>query len=305
MTAVALGGDLSSALLRLPGVAGVARIVGAEDKTLLVGRASNLRKWAERHLGRGKPARKGARPPLDLSPVAREVVFETTTSDFHQRLTYERWMEPLVPRAKRRDLKPPVFLRLDPTERFARVTVEAGAPADPRGRFGPFRDRRAAEKAIAALHKLHPLRPCDFVFEPDPALPLGLGCVFAQVRSCSAPCLARVSEQQYRDLAIAAAERLSGGASDDWRPDWVAGAGVRAVVLEPGASGLEVYPVLAGAVLEENRVIAESEAAGLAAAVFTPPASPRDDWPWLGAWLAAPKRKGRYIVLRDGLAVVP
>ncbi len=51
----------------------------------------------------------------------------------------------------------------------------AGADGDPRGLFGPFRDRRAAEKARDALHRLFPLRPCDFAFEPDPALPLGLG----------------------------------------------------------------------------------------------------------------------------------
>lgn len=302
MTAVALEGDLSEALERLPKGAGVARIVGPDEKTLLVGRAANLRKWAERHLGRAKPARKGGRPPLDLSPVARAVVFEPTTSDFHQRLTYERWMAPLVPRAKRRDLKPPVFLHLDPAERFPRVTIRAGSPVDTRGLYGPFRDRRAADQAMAALHKVHPLRPCDFVFEPDPALPLGLGCVYAQVRTCAAPCLARVSEVEYRDLAARAASRLGGATFDDWRPAWVAAASARAVVVEPGAAGLEVYPVLAGAVLDERRTVAESLEAGIAAAVFTPPASPRDDWPWLVAWLVAPKRKGAYVVLHGDAA---
>ncbi len=298
MTTVALEGDLAEALERLPRGSGVARIVGPGDRVLLVGRAANLRRWAERHLGRAKPARKPGRPPLDLSPVARAVVYESTTSDFHQRLVYERCLERLVPREKRRDLKPPVFLHLDPAERFPRVTVRVGWPADSRGLYGPFRDRRAAEKAMSALHKIHPLRPCDFVFEPDPALPLGLGCVYAQVRSCSAPCLMRVSEVEYRGLAGEAAGRLAGASKDEWRPAWVAAADARAVVLEPGTAGLEVYPVRAGAVLDEHRLVAESAEAGIAAADFTPPASPRDDWPWLVAWLSSPKRRGSYVVLR-------
>src|SRR6185436_10016743 len=106
----------------------------------------------------------------------------------------------------RRDLKPPAYLRLDPAERFPRATVEntAGEPT----RFGPFRDRRAAGKALAALHKAFPLRPCDYVFEPHPELPLGVGCLYAQVRSCAAPCLVRISEEEYRGLAAAAADVL-------------------------------------------------------------------------------------------------
>lgn len=301
MTTVALEGDLAETLERLPRAAGVVRIVGPDEKVLLVGRAANVRKWAERQLGRAKP-KKGGRPPLDLSPLARAIVFEGATSDFHQRLTYERWMEPLVPRAKRRDLKPPVFLHLDPSERLPRVTIRVGPAPGSGGWYGPFRDRRAAEKAMAALHKIHPLRPCDFVFEPAPNLPLGLGCVFAQVRTCAAPCLKRITEAEYRRLAQDAAARLGSAAEDAWRPAWVAQSGVRAVVLEPGTAGLEVYPVLAGAVLDERRFLAESAEAGIAAADFTAPASPRDDWPWLVAWLHAPRRKGTYVVLRDDAA---
>lgn len=298
MTTVALAGDLAEAFQQIPTAAGVARILGPEGQVLLVGRAANLRKWAERNLGRGKPKKKGGRPPLDLSPVARALAFQPTTSEFHQRLVYERWMAPLVPIEKRRDLKPPVFLRLDPGERFPRVTLQVGAPSDPRCFYGPFRDRKSAERTSSALHKLHPLRPCDFVFEPDPALALGLGCVYAQVRSCAAPCLVRVSEPDYRLLAARAAGQL-GGETMDGRPAWVARADADAVVIAPRAAGVELYPVRAGAVLEEQLVVAQSAESGLAQVRFAPAKTPRDDWPWLLAWLSATKRKGDFVVLRD------
>lgn len=299
MIEVALQGDLSAVLQTIPTTAGVSSFLGPDGKVLLVGRSASLRKWAEKNLGRGKPAKKGGRPPLDLTPVARALRYEPTTSDFHQRLVYERWMAPLVPIAQRRDLKPPVFLRLDPSERFPRVVVQVGAPAEPRSLFGPFRDRKSAERTLGGLHKAHPLRPCDFAFEPDPALPLGLGCLYAQVRSCAAPCLGRVSEDGYRALAARAVAELGGARDVAWRPAWVGAAGGRGIVVANAARGVELYPVLAGAVLEESRVLAESFAAGLPDVRFPPPAPPRDDWPWLVSWLTAPKRKGVYFVLRD------
>lgn len=299
MTRVALAGDLGPALQQVPVAPGVARLVGPEGKVLLVGRAANLRRWAGKQLGRGRPAKKDVRPPVDLSPIARALVYETTTSDFEQRLVYERWMGPLVSPARRRDLRPPVFLRLDPQERFPRVSLHVGPAApDPRLLYGPFRDRKSAEIARAALHRGHPLRPCDFSFEPDPALPLGLGCVYAQVRSCAAPCLARVTEADYRAMAAAAAARLAGGTADVG-PSWLAPAASRGVVVERTPSGVQLFPVLGGAVLDEERVVAESLESGLAALRFRPPPAPRDDWPWLLAWLSAPKRKGDFVVLRD------
>lgn len=299
MITVALEGDLAPALQTIPAAPGVGRILGKDGKTLLIGRGASVRQWAERNLGRGKPARKGGRPPLDLTPIAGGLVFETTTSDFHQRLVYERWMAEVVPLEKRRDLRPPVFLRLDPAERFPRVTLHIGRPADPARHYGPFRDRRAAEKTVAALHKEHPLRPCDFAFEPDPGLPLGLGCVFAQVRSCAAPCLGRVTEADYRALAARAAAQLGGERDVAWRPAWVGALSARAIVVAAAAEGVELYPVLAGAVLEEARVLAPTFEAGLPGVGFTPPPAPRDDWPWLVSWLSAPRRKGAYFVLRD------
>ena len=301
MTTVALVGDLDLALQHVPAAPGVARMVGPEDAVLLVGRAANLRRWAERHLGRGRPAKKGGRPPLDLRPLARFLGFERTTSEFQQRLVYERWMAPLVPLAKRRDLKPPVFLHLDPQQRFPRVSLHVGRPPEPGGFYGPFRNRRGAESAAAALHKVFPLRPCDYSFEPHPALPLGLGCVYAQVRSCAAPCLERVTEADYRVLAAGAAVRLAGGMVSQG-PAWLAPAGARAVVVEKTASGVELYPVLAGVVLDEEHLVADSLESGLDRLRFAPPPEPRDDWPWLVAWLAAPRRKGDFVVLRDGAA---
>jgi len=299
---VPLEPGLTEALAGVPAAAGVGQVLGPEGRNLVIGRAANLRRWAVSRLGRGKPAPRGQRPPLDLSPVATAVAHAATTSPFQQRLVYERLMARHVPPSDRRDLRPPAFLHLDPTERFPRLVVrriEQGTE----GLFGPFRDRRAAEKARDALHHTHPLRPCDYTFEPDPALPLGLGCLYAQVRSCAAPCLARVTEQDYRALAARVAEALARGdqrAGDSPLPPWVAAAGGRGVVVARSASGVELYPVRAGRVLDRASVVAPAD--GWQAALESlawdedpPLADTVGDWPWLSAWLHSPAGRGSWI----------
>ncbi len=314
LTAIALEADLKAALARIPAGAGVGQILGPEAKNLVIGRAANLRKWAGNHLGLARPVAKGRRPPTDLRPIATTVCFTEASSGFQQRLLFERLMEPHVPRVLRRDLKPPAYLHLDPKERFPRLVLR-GAQDDLSSAFGPFRDRKSAERAREVLHKVFRLRPCDYVFEPDPQLALGLSCLFAQVRSCAAPCLARVSEDGYRDLASQVAAVLAGrvARSDDLAralPSHVAETGSRGLVVASNQGQVELYPVAGGRVCEEHRQDVSNGADTLEKALeglrFAVPSSRAagsgpspdpDDWPWLLSWLTGPRKGGGYLVL--------
>ena len=254
LTTVALGEDVAAALQSVPAGGGVGQIVGPDGRNLLIGKAANLRRWAATHFGLGPPPKPGVRPRTNLTGLAVAVAFAETASDFGQRLRYERLMARYVPPEKRKDLKPPSFLALDPAR-----AVPAGASSAttaPRGLplYGPFRDRAAAARARDLLYKRFQLRPCDYTFEPDPALPLGLGCLYAQVRTCAAPCLARVGEEAYRALAGEAA-RVPGGAGRARRRAAGAGsapvAGQRALVAERTPSGWELFALREGHVVDD------------------------------------------------------
>lgn len=303
LAVVALEEDLDRTLSALPTAAGVGQILGPEGSSLLIGRPSNLRRWAASHLGAGRTP-VGRRPRTNLRPLATAVAHVVTGSAFQQRLVYERLMASHVPRSARRDLKPPAFLHLDPSQRFPRVAVR-GLDRGAAGLFGPFRGRPAAERARDALHRLFPLRPCDYAFEPRTDLPLGLGCVYAQVRTCAAPCLARVSEEAYRTLAAEAASFLAhdaGRAEADWLPPWVAAvAGGRGLVVATGRDGLELYPVREGSVLEGGRVVAPEVdlEAGIERLRWGAADAAPDDWPWLSAWLHDPRGAGTYVPASD------
>jgi hypothetical protein len=287
----------------VPASPGVAQILGPGGKNLLIGRAANLRRWAASHLGAGRPPAKGKRPPTNLRSIAAEVVYAQTETPFQQKLVYERVMARHVPLEKRRDLKVPAFLHLDPAERFPRVSVKLSEGA-PHALFGPFRDKRAAERARDLLHKAVPLRPCDYHFEPDPGLALGLGCLFAQVRSCAAPCLSRTSEEEYRRLAAATASRLAGqGAGFDWMPPWASAAdGARGIVVDKGRDRTALFPVVGGRVLEEDAVMLdESDAEGtLSRLRWDEGEKGPSDWPWLLGWLASTRGRGAFVAVRRG-----
>jgi hypothetical protein len=303
---IALHGDAKDALGALPARPGVGQILGPDGKNLVLAATQNLRRWASSQLGQAPPARAGAkvrRPRTNLAGIATAVAWIETDGPFRQRLAYERLSAALVPRPARRDLKPPSFLHLDVDERFPRVSVRGLGPGP---LYGPFRDRRAAEKARDALQRLVPLRPCDYVFEPDPALALGLGCLYAQVRSCAAPCLGRASEAEYRELARRAERYLC---DPGQRPDAPAAvpaslgaAGGRALVVDRGRREIGLVPVRAGRVLDEALVATTPD--DLEHAVLRlewPEAGAGEDWPWLTAWLRSPRARAAFVVVADDL----
>jgi hypothetical protein len=301
LTTVPLGGGVDAALSVLPRAAGVGQILAEGGRSLVIGRPSDLRRWAADHLGRARPRKPvpgklPPRPPTDLTPVAAAVAFAVTPSPFAQRLAYERLMSSHVPPAKRRDLKRPAYLRLDPGERFPRLVVQASPEGE--GVFGPFRDWRAAARARDALVRRFRLRSCDLVFEPAPQLAEGLACLHAQVGSCVAPCLVRVPEDGYRALAGEVAALLDGeGERPRDVPPWVRRTGGRSVIVERLTGAFELHPVAAGAVLEAvNGGEVGAAVRGLSWAA--PPGAP-DDTPWLNAWRHAPHR-GIEVPLRRG-----
>ena len=301
---VALASEVGPALEAVPKAPGVGQILGPDARSLLIGTSSNLRRWAASHLGldrpRPAPGGRARRPRTSLAGIATAVAWVETDGPFRQRLAYERLTGPLLPASARRDLKPPSFLHLDPAERFPRVSVRALGEG---ALYGPFRDRRAAEKTKGALQRLFPLRPCDYSFEPDPGLPLGLACLYAQVRSCAAPCLARVGEADYRALAASAAGWLASPARREDEtavPVTVADAAGRALIVDGGRRGVGLYPVRGGRVLDAAALVvppAELDAAVLQ--LSWPESQAASDWPWLTAWLGSPKARASFVVVAD------
>ncbi|HXY38265.1 MAG TPA: hypothetical protein VEQ10_01260 [Vicinamibacteria bacterium] len=307
LTTVSLAAGVAAALDQVPAAAGVVQLLGPEGRSLVLGIASNLRRWAGSRLGAGAAAASGRRPKTDLSGIATAVAWVLTRGPFHQRLTYERLMAPLVPVSARRDLKPPAFLHLDAGERFPRLSVRGAEALGPHD-FGPFRDRRTAEKARDAVQRAFALRPCDLVFEPDPAWAPGLACLYAQVRSCAAPCLGRTDEAAYRRSAEQVAAWLSEPGARSEAPAAVPGhvaaaIGSLALIVDAGRHEVGLFPVRDGRVLDDAAATATPETIESAvAALGWPDSEGPADWPWLTSWLRGARARACWLCLSPGEA---
>jgi len=113
-----------------------------------------------------------------------------------------------------------------------------------------------------------------------------------------------VTEADYRALAARAAGALASASTRPPSlmarlPPWVGAIeGRRGLIADRHRATLELYPVIAGAVVEEGMAAAGSDALGEALSALRWPTPPpgRDDGPWLLPWLHG-KRTGLYLDL--------
>ena len=110
------------------------------------------------------------------------------------------------PRYNRRSRHPEkvqwLKLTVEPWPRLSLVRKVSDDGAD---YLGPFSSRRAAEKALAALHETFPIRQCSGRF---PIVPDRSPCVLAAMERCLSPCDASVSMDAYAELVAEVRENL-------------------------------------------------------------------------------------------------
>jgi excinuclease ABC subunit C len=110
-----------------------------------------------------------------------------------------------------RDDKSYVNLRLDPRDRYPRLTVVRRPTRDGALYFGPYASSNAVRETMRSLSRIFPLRLCtDHVFHARTR-----PCLYYQIRRCSAPCVpGHVSDEEYRSLVDQTALFLKGRDED-------------------------------------------------------------------------------------------
>ncbi len=105
-----------------------------------------------------------------------------------------------------KDDKTFLSLRLDPRERFPRITVVRRVRRDGARYFGPYHDSKAARQMLRQLGRVFPLRTCsDHVLE-NRSRP----CIYHDMGRCAAPCTGLISPEAYAELAAQAVLALEG-----------------------------------------------------------------------------------------------
>lgn len=182
----------------IPDLPGVYRFVDAHGRVIYVGKAKSLRSrltsyFAEPHtLHQRTRTMVATAAGLDWTVVANEV--EALQLEY-------TWIKHYEPRfnVRYRDDKSYPYLAITVGDPFPRVTVMRGAKRPGVRYFGPYSHAWAIRETVDLLLRVFPVRTCsNGVFRR--AGQVGRPCLLGYIDKCSAPCVARISQDEHRVL---------------------------------------------------------------------------------------------------------
>lgn len=176
---------------RLPTGPGVYVMRGARGEALYVGKAANLRKRVASYFD-ARP--KGERIMRMVNRI-REIEVSLTNSEGEALLLENAWIKSLRPRYNvlLRDDKSYPWLMVTAEHPFPRVAFHRGARSRDRRYFGPYPSARSVRESINLMQKIFRIRNCEDSYFSHRSRP----CLQYQIKRCTAPCVGRVSTEEY------------------------------------------------------------------------------------------------------------
>ncbi|KAB2835475.1 MAG: excinuclease ABC subunit UvrC, partial [Candidatus Dadabacteria bacterium] len=178
----------------VPASAGVYILKDKKGRSLYVGKAKNLRSRVMSYLHEGGDPQ---RPHIPyLMREVEDLDYFVTRNEREALVLENSLIKQKKPRynIRLRDDKNYLSLRLDPRERFPRLTLTRRVLKDGALYYGPFASADALRKAKRLIHKVFPLRDCtDEKFKRHSARP----CLSYYMGMCLGPCAGKVSEEEY------------------------------------------------------------------------------------------------------------
>ena len=183
---------------------GVYRMIGEGDKVLYVGKAKNIKK---RIVAYSHFNRLPARLQRMVSEIKR-MEFIIVESEAKALLVENELIKNLEPKYNilLKDDKTFPHLMIDVQSEFPALRKYRGARNDKCKYFGPFASIGAVNSVLDTVQKAFLLRSCrDNVFHNRQR-----PCLLYQIKRCSAPCVGKISQEDYRKLVNEALDFLEG-----------------------------------------------------------------------------------------------
>ena len=199
---------IAEALRNLPPGPGVYRMLDRRGDALYVGKARSLKKRVATYTQLAKLPRRLQRMVAETASL--EVV--TTHTEVEALLLESNLIKRLMPRYNvlLRDDKSFPYILIAAGHDYPQITKHRGAHSRDGAYFGPFASAGAVNRTITALEKAFLLRSCSDSVFPARTRP----CLMHQIKRCSAPCVGRISQQDYAALVRQAKDFLTGRSHD-------------------------------------------------------------------------------------------
>ena len=198
---------IRAVLKTLPAKPGVYRMLNARGDVLYVGKARALKKRVVNYTVMSRLPRRLQR----MVAQTRSMTIITTNTEAEALLLEAQLIKRYRPayNVLLRDDKSFPFILLRDDHDFPRVMKHRGARRFKGSYFGPFANTGAVNTTLNALQKVFLLRSCTDSFFANRSRP----CLLYQIKRCSAPCVDRISKDDYAELAADARAFLSGKSS--------------------------------------------------------------------------------------------
>src|SRR5437868_1900380 len=191
-------------LKTLPRNPGVYRMQDARGDVLYVGKARALKNRVTNYTQVAKLPKRLQR----MVSQTRSMTIVTTQTEAEALLLEAQLIKRFRPayNVLLRDDKSFPFILLREDHEFPRVQKHRGARRIKGQYYGPFASAGSVTRTLNALQKLFLLRSCSDSFFENRTRP----CLLYQIKRCSAPCVGRISEEDYDQLVAEAKEFLAG-----------------------------------------------------------------------------------------------
>ena len=178
----------------VPSSTGVYILKDEKGRSIYIGKAKNLRARVRSYLNDGKDDQ---RPQiLYLMKEASDLDYFVTKNEREALILENSLIKQKKPRynIRLRDDKNYLSLRIDPKEKFPRLSLTRRVFKDGALYYGPFASADAIKRAKKIIHKIFPLRDCtDEKFRRHASRP----CLNYYMGLCLGPCAGKAGEGEY------------------------------------------------------------------------------------------------------------
>ena len=195
----------------IPTSPGVYRFRDATGRVLYVGKAKNLRSRLSNYFA---PLQNLHQRTRSMVTSAASVEWTVVGNEFEALQLEFTWINEFDPpfNVQFRDDKSYPYLAITLQEDVPRVLVTRNRKISGARYFGPYSRVWAIRETVDTLLKAFPMRSCsDTTYKR--AQQTGRPCLLGDIGKCAAPCVARISKEEHKSIAVDFASFMSGNDS--------------------------------------------------------------------------------------------